>query len=88
MRTYHFHMTEGDKVFPDTEGVELPDSAAAQREAIHAASGLMAEAVNNGEFDYRGRIDVEDEHGRKVLMLAFACPITVEMAPPPLLHSV
>ena len=77
---YFFHITEGDEFIPDPEGIEQTDLAAVQKAAIDGASALIAEAVTKGERNYRGRFNVEDEHGEKVLTLTFACPIQIEMA--------
>jgi hypothetical protein len=76
---YFFHLIEGDQVTPDSDGVEKSDLAAVQKEAIDAASELIAEAVRKGERDFHGRFEVEDERGARVLTLTFACPIGLEL---------
>lgn len=81
MSIYFFHITEGTEFFSDEEGIEQPDLAAVRKAAIEGASALIAEAVRNGERDYRGQLDVKDEHGEKVLTLTFACPVQIEVAP-------
>ncbi|MBD8548315.1 DUF6894 family protein [Sphingomonas sp. CFBP 8760] len=79
MPIYFFHIAEGDQVITDLEGIERPDIAAVQRTALESASGLIAEAVKNGNRNYQGRFDVEDEYGNPVLTLTFTCPIQIEM---------
>lgn len=79
MAIYFFHVTEGDEFIPDPEGIEQIDLAAVQKAAIEGVGALIAEAVTKGERNYRGRFDVEDEHGVKVLTLTFACPIQIEI---------
>lgn len=81
MSIYFFHITERDEFIPDPEGIEQPDLAAVEKAAVEGASALIAEAVKKGQRDYRGRFDVEDEHGEKVLTLTFACPIDIEATP-------
>lgn len=76
---YFFHITEGNEFTPDTEGIEQRDLAAVRKAVIEGASGLIAEAVMKGERDYRGRFDVEDERGEKVLTLTFACAIQIDI---------
>lgn len=79
MTIFFFHSTEGSEFVRDHEGVDLPDVAAAQSAAINCASALIAEAVSNGERDYRGRFDVENQRGEPVLTITFACPVQVSI---------
>lgn len=82
MGIYFFNIVEGDEYIPDPEGIERSSLAAVQKMAVDGASGLIAEAVKKGERNYRGRLQVTDEHGATVLTLAFACPIMIEAMPP------
>lgn len=82
MPIYFFHITEGEEIIPDLEGIEQPDLAAVQVVAVTSASDLIADAVKRGERNYQGRFDVEDEQGRRVLTLKFACPIQFETTVP------
>ena len=82
MPLFFLHIIEGDEFIPDPEGIDRPDLAAVQKAALDGASALIADAVRKGERDYRGRLDVEDEHGNKVLTLTFACPVQIEAIPP------
>ncbi len=82
MPTYFFHITERNEFNPDRVGLEHADLAAIEKAAIEGASALIGEAVKKGEHDYRGRFDVEDERGEKVLTLTFACSIEIEVTPP------
>ena len=79
MPLYFFHVTDGDEFCPDPEGVERADHAAAEKEALDAVSGLIADAVKRGERNYQGQLDVRDEHGERVLALTFSCPIYIEV---------
>ncbi len=79
MPIYFFHITEGDQVIADPEGIDRPDIAAVQKTAIESAHSLISEAVRSGDRSYQGRFDVVDEHGNPVLTLTFACPIQIEM---------
>lgn len=58
------HVTEGEELTPDLEGVDRADACAAQKAAIDGVSELIAEAVKMGERNYKGRIDAEDEQAR------------------------
>ena len=79
--TYFFNITEGGRFVADMQGIEFADLAAVEQAAVASAGALMAEAVGNGEHDYRARFDVEDEDGTKVFALAFACSIAIETPP-------
>ena len=82
MALYFLHITEGEEFIPDLEGIERHDFAAIRKAAIDGVNDLIADAVKNGDRDYRGRLDVEDEHGFKVLTLTFACPVQIEVTGP------
>ena len=77
MSRYYFNLFD-DVVTVDDEGLELPDIAAARREAIRSARSLMAEQVMRGRFCLACRIEVEDEDRRPVLVLPFADAVLVE----------
>jgi hypothetical protein len=79
---YYFHITEGDEFIPDPEGIEQADLAAVHKSSVEAASALIAEAVKKGNRDYRGQLDVQNEHGEQVLTLTFACPIHIVVTSP------
>ena len=79
MPLYFLHITEGDEFIPDPEGIERHDLAAVQKAALDGVSDLIADAVKKGDRDYRGRLDVEDENGEKVLTLTYACPVQIEV---------
>jgi hypothetical protein len=79
---YYFHITEGDEFIPDPQGIEQAGLASVHKSAVEAASALIAEAVKKGERDYRGQIDVRNEHGEQVLTLTFACPIHIVITSP------
>lgn len=81
---YFFHLTEGDKVISDLDGLDLPDLRAAESVALKSIGELVAEAVAKGERNYQGTIHVEDDRGRNLLTLNFACPVIIEGAPAPL----
>jgi hypothetical protein len=82
MARYFLHLTEGTQVSADTEGIQLPDLAAMEKVAFCSARDLIAEAVRMGEHNYQGHLDVDDEHGDRVLTLRFSCTIHMDVVPP------
>jgi hypothetical protein len=75
---YFFHLTEGDEVTFDQDGIDLPDVRAAQMVALRTIGELVAEAVANGERNYHGAIQVQDDEGGTMLTFTFACPVNIE----------
>jgi hypothetical protein len=76
MPRYFFHVDDGEFI-PDHEGVELPDLAAAQSEAV-AASGAMLQDLD-GEFWKRSsswQMHVTDEADQLLFTLQFFSKIT------------
>ena len=82
MPTYFVHITEGDELIPDPEGIKCANLSAIQEEAIRSARALINEAVEKGKRDYKGRLDVEDENGAKLLTVTFSCVVQLEIVPP------
>jgi hypothetical protein len=74
---YFFQLTEGDRITVDAEGIDLPSLEVAEAAALKAVGELVAEAVTRGERDYSGALTLEDDSGRAVLTLSFACPIQI-----------
>jgi len=77
MTRFYLHLYEQGKVVPDGEGLERPDLASAMRAAASAARDVMAADVLNGRLDLSGRIEVVDDHGATVGVIAFADVLTV-----------
>lgn len=72
MARFYFHLREGDGVFLDTEGIDLPDVQSARNRAIAEAKGLLAvELRERSLVDLSRSIDVADEGGTIVHSLPF-----------------
>jgi hypothetical protein len=74
---YFFHIYD-DIVVRDDEGMELPDVAAARREAIAGIREMMCEQVRQGHLALHHRVEVEDADGAPVFTLLFAEAVRVE----------
>lgn len=65
MPRYFFHLSFGQRVVPDEEGVELPSRAAARNEALAVVRDLAnPEIGGNARRWARWFLDVSDEQGR------------------------
>jgi hypothetical protein len=63
MGRFYFHLRQGDQLLADDEGVDLPDFATAQREALDAAWELFAEAIQSDKTMVPGAFVIADEAG-------------------------
>ena len=75
MSRYYFHVRDRDgDVSRDQEGQDLPDLAAAQREAIFTNREMLGERIlHGGTLDHR-QIEIADSDG-KVLATVTACDV-------------
>jgi hypothetical protein len=72
MGRFYFHIKNGDELIPDDEGTDLPDVAAATREALQAARELLAEAIKVGTSKVPEALVITDETGQTVEVLPLA----------------
>lgn len=72
MGRFFFHLKDGDEIIPDEDGTELPDVAAATREALQSARELLAEAIKAGSPRIYEALVIADEAGRTVDILPFS----------------
>ncbi|NLS06393.1 hypothetical protein HGP14_24090 [Rhizobium sp. P32RR-XVIII] len=63
MARYFFHIREDDQIEEDLEGIDLPNLAAVQEEALQAAREIVAELVVQGEQIGKKRFEIVDENG-------------------------
>ena len=77
MPRYFFHLYN-DVVAEDEEGQELPDLTAAREYAMRNIRDLMTEEVTTGRLILRHRIEIADEHGKRVLTVPFSEAVTLE----------
>jgi hypothetical protein len=62
MATYFFHIRDDDRLIRDEEGLDLPNVAAARKEAALSAHNIVAEAIGtNDPLDYVA-IEIWDDH--------------------------
>jgi hypothetical protein len=67
---YFFHIVRSGHRVEDTEGIELPDIAAAAREAMRSTGDMVRESVKQHER-YPAHTEVTDETGTAVIRLPF-----------------
>lgn len=72
MPRYFFHIREGSDLIEDFEGLELPDLASVEEEAIHAAREIMADRVRSGKAIDGQEFLVFDETGAEITQIPFA----------------
>lgn len=69
MSRYFFNFTDGERVYPDPDGTELPDVAAARAEAIMNARALLRRRFGPTHSLVGWRVCVIDETGRERLSI-------------------
>jgi hypothetical protein len=78
MPCYHFNVQNGTGFVEDEEGRDLPDLDAVRSEALTGIRSILAEDVRRGFLDLRGRIEIVDEAGARVLIVPFADAVDVK----------
>lgn len=63
MPWFHFHLSIGDAVIEDPEGLELPDRTAAIRQALVSVREILAEDIRMGRTDLTLQLALADETG-------------------------
>jgi hypothetical protein len=76
MPRYLFHADNGAGYVEDGEGRDLPDLAAARREALKSAGEIIAEELAQGRTDIRLIIYIAAESGEPLAAL----PVSVSVA--------
>jgi hypothetical protein len=66
MPRFFFHVREGTELSRDAEGQELPDVAAARREAISSNREMLGERLLHGGSLNQRQIEIADEAGQVV----------------------
>jgi hypothetical protein len=71
MPHFYLHFRQGEKIFEDDEGQDLPDLAAAQAEALKSIREIVAERVLAGD-DFPDSIVITDADGKEITSVTVA----------------
>ncbi len=76
MGRFYLHIKDGDEIFPDEEGIELPNIESARKEALQAAREMLSEAIRGGKPKVAEAFVIADKAGRtlEVVPLAAVLP--------------
>ena len=80
MTRYYFHLHNGDGLTPDEEGQEFSGPAEAHAAALADIRSILASEVDSGELDLNGRLEILDDAGVQILVVAFS--EAVDVLPP------
>jgi hypothetical protein len=72
MRRFYLHVKYGDEIFPDQEGIELPDIDAARSEALQTARELLGDAVRGGKPTVPDALVIADDAGQTLEIVPLA----------------
>ncbi|RWP11009.1 hypothetical protein [Mesorhizobium sp.] len=84
MPRYFFNVSDG-AYFPDKEGSELPDDAAARTEALAASGEMLKSVVRNSANFWNGEewlMEVVHESGTTVATIRFSASIPARQKVP------
>jgi hypothetical protein len=74
---FFFNLHENGAVLRDEEGIEYPDIGAVHRSALDTARDVMRGDLSMGHLCLGSHIEVLDERGRSVFMLAFEDAVVI-----------
>lgn len=77
MAKYFFHLHQCHEIYRDEVGADLPDIVAARARATIAARELMAAEIASGKLCLGCRIDISDEAGSVLDVVAFKDAVDV-----------
>ena len=77
MPRYFFHILNSVGYAEDEEGSEFDGLDDARREAIAGVRSILSDEVREGRIDLRGRIDIVDSGGTRVLTVRFTDAVEV-----------
>ena len=77
MTRYYFHLHNGDGLTPDEEGQEFSSPAEAHAAALANIRSILASELDSGELDLNGRLEILDEAGVQILVVAFSEAVDV-----------
>ncbi|PDT15432.1 hypothetical protein CO670_17855 [Rhizobium sp. J15] len=75
MARYYFHVRRGERLEPDSEGVELASPEEAYREAVGAAREILAEAILAQQSTDGDSFEITLEDGTLLAIIPFASVI-------------
>jgi hypothetical protein len=67
---FYLHIRDGELLLADVEGQEFPDVEAAHAEAVRSAREMLAEKIKLGEIVDGQKIEIVDEAGDVVGVVA------------------
>ncbi len=82
MARYHFNITDGHVIAPDTEGAELVGHQAAMAEALRSIRQMLSESDKKGLCRRHWRMDVVDESGLLMFSLPFGHALQADQLRP------
>ncbi|MDB5670891.1 MAG: hypothetical protein JWO25_1850 [Alphaproteobacteria bacterium] len=78
MARYFLHIHNSHGSAEDDEGVDAASLSEAREKAVAGIRGLLAAEAVNGEMNFKGRIDISDGAGKRVLSVPFTDAVTVK----------
>jgi hypothetical protein len=77
MPCYYLNLHNGHGPIIDEDGADFADLASARQRAVEGIRSLLSHEVLEGRIDLRGHLDIVDETGVTVAIIAFADTIEI-----------
>jgi hypothetical protein len=78
MSRYYFHIHNSHGAAEDEEGMEAESLSEAREKAVAGIRSLLSAEAGNGEMNFKGRIDISNEAGERLLSVPFSDAITLK----------
>ena len=78
MPQYFLHIHNSHGGAEDDEGLEAASLSEAREKAVAGIRSLLASEANNGEMNFKGRIDISSGAGEVLLSVPFSDAITIK----------
>ena len=83
MPHYFFHARNHSGAYDDEDGLECSGPDAARAAAMAGIRSIICDEASRGFIDLRGHLEVLDEAGERVLLLAYGEAVEVILADDP-----
>jgi hypothetical protein len=78
MRTYFFHLRDGEDILLDPDGRALPSMEALIAATLYEARDVIATDAKSGKIDLSQHLDIEDDQGEIVYRLSLKDAVLIK----------
>jgi hypothetical protein len=78
VRTYFFHLRDGEDVLLDPDGRAFPSMEALIAATLYEARDVIANDAKSGKIKFSQHLDIEDDQGKIVHRLSLRDAVVIE----------